>query len=326
MGRPSETGLDSAWRGLHLLIRSSAEMDALVGEVPALARAGVNVILAETNFFYEYTSHPEVREPDSVRRDQVSELVAACRAQGIRLIPQLQCLGHQSWEARTFGLLRSHPEFDETAGQYPGNKGIYCRSWCPRHPGLNALLFDLFDELLEAFEADAFHVGVDEVFIMASEHCPRCRGADPAALLAQALGEYHEHLVGRRGVEMLVWGDRLLDDAVMGYGEWEAARNGTHPAVDRIPKDIIITDWHYEPRPSYPSVPFFQEKGFRVVPCGWRDEKAVQALIDSSGRGATERMLGYVGTTWGSVRAGEMAAWPPLLTAMRLLSGRHGER
>jgi hypothetical protein len=187
---------------------------------------------------------------------------------------------------------------------------------------VNAILFDLFDELLEAFEADAFHVGVDEVFIMASEYCPRCRGGDPAVLLAKAINDYYDHLVKKRGVEMLLWGDRLLDDAVMGYGEWEAARNGTHPAVDLIPKDIIITDWHYEPRESYPSVQFFQQKGFRVVPCGWRDEKAVAALIASSRKDATEKMLGYVCTTWGSVKAGQMAKWPPLLVAMRLLKGK----
>ena len=37
----------------------------------------------------------------------------------IRLIPQFQCLGHQSWERWTFSLLTKHPEFDETPGKFP---------------------------------------------------------------------------------------------------------------------------------------------------------------------------------------------------------------
>ena len=79
-----------------------------------------------------------------------------------------------------------------------------------------------------------------------------------------------------------MWGDRLLDDEAMGYGEWESARNGTHPAIERIPRDILICDWHYELRESYPSVPFFQAQGFRVLPGGWRNEQAVAALIEDA--------------------------------------------
>jgi hypothetical protein len=74
------------------------------------------------------------------------------------------------------------------------------------------------------------------------------------------VGDYHGHLAGETKLTMLMWGDRLLDDREMGYGEWEASRNGTAAAVDRIPKDVVICDWHYEAREHYPSVAFFQSK------------------------------------------------------------------
>ena len=57
------------------------------------------------------------------------------------------------------GLLRAHPELDETPGKYPGNAGIYCRSYCPLHPKVHEIVFDLIDELVEATGADAFHAG-----------------------------------------------------------------------------------------------------------------------------------------------------------------------
>jgi hypothetical protein len=311
------------WRGVHvLLMDDSAQMDGLIASIPALADLGINVLVAEVDHAYAYASHPEVQGPAPIARQRIAALVRACRERGVRLIPQFQCLGHQSWAKTTHALLTRYPQFDETPGQFPDNEGIYCRSWCPQHPEVNPIVFDLFDELLDVFEADALHVGMDEVFLIASAHCPRCKGGDPARLFAQAVNDYHAHLVGQRRVEMLMWGDRLLDAAATGYGEWEAAANGTHPAIDLIPTDIIICDWHYTRREDYPSIPLLLQKGFRVWPAGWKEVDAAEALVDFAQQHANERMLGYLCTTWGAVRLGDLASFPSLVTAMRKLKSR----
>ena len=72
-------------------------------------------------------------------------------------------------------------------------------------------------ELADAFEADAFHVGMDEVFLIGSEHCPRCKGGDPARLFAKAVNDLHRHIVKERNLELLLWGDRLLPAKELGY-------------------------------------------------------------------------------------------------------------
>jgi hypothetical protein len=157
----------------------------------------------------------------------------------------------------------------------------------------------VIDELIEAFEADAFHVGMDEVMIAASWKCPRCKGKDPAEWFAKAVNDLHEHLVREKGLTMLMWGDRLLDDKVMNFGNgYEASRNGTAGAIDLIPKDIIICDWHYPLRDEYPSVTYFQEKGFRVLPASWRNVEAAEALVEYAHGNPTERMLGHLCTSW----------------------------
>ena len=69
---------------------------------------------------------------------------------------------------------------------------------------------------------------------------------------------------------MLLWGDRLLDSDRFRYGTWEASKTGSHGAVDRIPKDIIVCDWHYGRRADYPSIRFFLQQGFRVLPAPWK--------------------------------------------------------
>ncbi len=72
----------------------------------------------------------------------------------------------------------------------------------PATPAGQQGVFALFDELLEAFAADALHVDMDEVFLIAHEQCTRCWGGDPAKLFARAVNDDHAHLVGHRKVEM----------------------------------------------------------------------------------------------------------------------------
>ncbi len=287
------------WRGVHIMAPASADVPLLNQAIEkTLAPLGVNVLILEVNYGYEYRSRPELRANGVLNKGNVRDIVATCRKHKIRLVPQFNCLGHQSWAKTTFPLLVKYPEFDETPQIPLDNPDIYCRSWCPLHPKVNDVVFALMDELIEAFEADAFHVGMDEVFLIASDQCPRCRGKNPADLFAKAVNDYYQHLVRKRKLTMLMWGDRLLDDSVMGYGKWEASQNGTAPAVDKIPKDIIICDWHYEPREEYPSVPFFQQKGFRVLPSSWRNVQAALALRDYARKNATDKMIGHLATTW----------------------------
>jgi hypothetical protein len=160
---------------------------------------------------------------------------------------------------------------------------------------------------------------MDEVFLIGSEFCPRCKGKDPAELFAKSVNDIYQHLVKERGVEMLMWGDRFLDGAATGYGEWEASMNNTHPAIDLVPKDIIMCDWHYERMKSYPSIPLFLNKGFRVLPTSFRDTKQTKKLIDFSLAFPSERMLGYLCTIWNAPEAGKTAKWPPLLAAAKKL-------
>lgn len=298
--KPAENkSRETEWRAVHIMAPNTDKVSFLKRAVAEkLAPLGVNVLVLEVNYKFAYRSHPELQMDGAWGVQEARDFAATCRQHAIRLIPQFNCLGHQSWGETTFPLLVKYPEFDETPQIPLDNPGIYCRSWCPLHPKVNDVVFALMDELLEAFQADAFHVGMDEVFLIASDQCPRCRGKNPAELFAKAVHDYHQHLVRKNRVEMLMWGDRLLDDAVMGYGKWEASRNGTAPAIDLIPKDIIICDWHYELRNEYPSVPYFQQKGFRVVPASWRNVKAALALRDYARRHATEKLLGHMVTTW----------------------------
>ncbi|WP_257348914.1 family 20 glycosylhydrolase [Pseudalkalibacillus decolorationis] len=270
-----------------------------------LVPKGINHLVLECNTAFVFESHPEISGKGKLTKEDAKELSETCKNNGIRLIPLFQCLGHQGWGGAPNTILKAYPEFDETPhvpldAKWPD---FFCRSWCPLHPDVNALAFDLMDELIDAFEADAFHVGMDEVYAMADDECPRCKGKDRADLFAKSVNDMYGHLVKKRGVEMFMWGDRLNDSDKTGYNPWEGDTFGTHRAIDSIPNDIVIMDWHYDKLDAYPSIGIFIEKGFTVIPACWFKTGAAVDLLDESKRQAEElrsegKMPGMIVTSW----------------------------
>lgn len=318
--------------GMHAICETDADAKTLTGEVPSLAQLGVNLLVCEVDYWYAFESHPELRMENAIQKGTVKGLVAACRAHGVRLVPQFQSLGHQSWDEKTFPLLTKYPQLDESPNKYPGNKGtdpwgteFYCRSWCPLHPDLLPIVNDLYGELLDVFEADALHVGMDEVFIIADADCPRCAGKPTAELFARAVNDAHDFIVGKRGQEMMMWADRLLDGQATGYGLWEASMNGTDKAIDMIPTDIIMCDWHYEPkyplqktpRSTFPSPKIFADKGFRILPTSFRNVKALNRFLDQSLAEGGDKVLGHLCTVWHPLGRGQYAKLPQLKAAAK---------
>lgn len=107
-------------RGIHLGAPKPDEMPLALRFIrEALPKEGVNLLVLEFNYKVRYSKRPEVVDSDALTLDQVRELAAAARAVNVRLIPMINLLGHQSWAKTTFGLLRAHPEFDETPGNTP---------------------------------------------------------------------------------------------------------------------------------------------------------------------------------------------------------------
>ena len=185
---------------------------------------------------------------------------------------------------------------------WPNPDKLYCKSYCPRHPKVHDVVFSLVDEVCDAFEADAFHAGMDEVFYLGEDECPRCKGRNKAELFADEVSALRDHLLPAKR-QLWIWGDRLLDGKMTGLDEWEASRNATHPAVDLIPKDVVICDWHYAR--ADPTAVYFAMKGLDVVSCAWNNPEAAAAQVRDTARFrvlSTRQMnrhfLGVMETIW----------------------------
>lgn len=79
-----------------------------------LAPRGVNTLVLRIDYNYEFESRPELRDEAALSKSEVKQLVAVCQKSAIRIIPQINLLGHQSWAGKTGKLLSVYPQFDET--------------------------------------------------------------------------------------------------------------------------------------------------------------------------------------------------------------------
>ena len=297
-------------RGLSIGAPSTSQVDRFVQFIrEGLAPRRVNTLILRVDYNFQYDSHPELRDGNALSRADVKNIARACQENKIRVIPQINLLGHQSWASRTGNLLRVYPEFDETPWvkmpekyAWPNADGLYCKSYCPLHPKVHEIVFALVDELCDAFETDAFHAGMDEVFYIGEDKCPRCGGKDKAELFAGEVKRIRDHLASKNR-QLWIWGDRLLDGKLTGLGEWEGSINDTHRAIDLMPKDVVICDWHYER--AEPTAAYFALKGLGVVTCPWKNPasaaqqvEGIVRLREQSNSELKGRALGMVQTVW----------------------------
>ncbi len=279
-----------------------------------LPKEGVNTLVLRIRYSYQFKSHPELAGERAISEQQLKQIVQSCKEAKIRFIPKMNLLGHQSDQDHIDPLLAKYPQFDESPDYNPpipwknaGPFDFYCKSLCPSHPDLLKTIFPLMDELIDVCGADAFHVGLDEVWILGYDKCPRCGGRDKAALFAEYATKLHDHLKEKK-CQMWMWSDRLIDGKTTNLLGWQASMNATFRAIDLIPTDIMICDWKYESAPPTPG--YFAIKGFNVLPSSCSNSEVALAqlaqvrLARKDGTRApwavtlAERMQGVFVTMW----------------------------
>jgi hypothetical protein len=254
----------------------------------------VNTLVLRVDYKYRYTSHPELiseskRKEDSsqaaaLTQDEMKKIVRVCQKNKIQLVPLVNMLGHQSGGTRLNPLLNKYPQFDETPWvqmpteyKWPNADKLYCKSYCPQHPDVHKITFDLIDEIMEVCETNQFHAGMDEVFYLGEDKCPRCAGMDRSKLFADEVNRIAAH-VEAKGGRLWIWGDRMLDSKMTRLGIWEAAENDTHRSMDLINKNVVINDWHYDSPALTPLS--FATKGYDVMICPWNKADVTQAQVE----------------------------------------------
>lgn len=284
-----------------------------------LAPSGVNLIVLQIRYRYQFQRHPECVGYDPLSRADVKYLLDVCRRCGISLVPKMNLIGHQSGLHHVpsdgilhglsqgtldlpDGLIRAYPMFSEPYGDMDF---VYSKHLCLTHPLLPSVLLDMMDEMVNAFEADTLHIGCDEAFLIGM--CETCKKQSPAVLFADYVNMLAGHL-RKRHVKTMIWADRLLDMQEHGMtNRYEFADNGTAAAIDLVDKDILCCDWHYEKYEKYSSVDTFAEHGLKIFISPWKNEENALAFLDYAAAHDRGHIAGYLQTTWCS--SGELARY-----------------
>ena len=303
---------DLPWKikGIVLTAPLTSEIDdveKLISEY--LSKRGVNLIIMQVRYRYQFKSHPTVRGYDPLSYEDVKRLVKVCRENGITLVPKMNLIGHQSGkhneptdgilhghneicEDISDGLLSAYPELDEQKNE---KAVLYARSICLSNEKAKKIVCELALELMNVFESDAIHIGCDEGFNMGI--CEKCASIPNDMLLANWINDINSYIKAQGG-KIFIWGDRLLSTDETGYNEWEASKNGTENARKHLSKDITICDWHYNLENSYRSVEIFAKEGFEILISPWHTIKNAEAFLNYAKGHDYGHIKGLLMTTW----------------------------
>ena len=170
-------------------------------------------------------------------------------------------------------------------------------------------LFSLYEEILKTYAPSTLLVSHDEMHglsVYAS-----VSGKSTAEIFATDITHIRDWL-SNRNVQTAIWGDMLLD-----HGRWETEAGSanslnpffksgaTHDALQQLPKDVFILDWHYGEKDRYASVDYFHKNGFRVAGVVWHEPKAARNMAESV---KTLGGQGILATDWGFWRTMSPAA------------------
>ena len=292
-------------RALHFLLRdlSEATIRAMIDKA-RLAR--MNALIISLADDVRFDSKAVVARKNALTKKQLVAIVEYARAAGMVVIPHVPLLTKQ------------HKFFKSDRPELMYNNTTYD----PSNPELYSLVFEYLEELIATLQPVAIHIGHDEV----EGIFPRSKGKKWTPLeqrkrlkpgdkpLPPWLFLHHvrkiEAFLAERGVRTWMWGDMLISDREFPGMDGDNL-NGNFGYSDirkRIPRDILICDWHYQYRgPAFSSMLAFVNEGHDVLGATWNDPENIRNFSRFTASLA-HRPRGMIATTWFLVRQNEWEA------------------
>lgn len=280
------------FRGVHLFTgnRALPFHKKLIDRI--LSRYKINNIILEVDFM-KWKSDPEIAVDFSAEQADVKRDIDYARQRFIEVSPLLQSLGHCDhlfWAGKNRDI-----------AEYPEHPYSYCAS----NPRTYPYVFKLYDEVIELFGRPKFvHIGHDEVYEPGGfPKCAECKKRSAEQIFVDDTQKVSEHLA-KHGARVMMWGDMML-----ARGDAPDATNASSPEMarwirDRMPKDAIITDWHYAAgKPEeFKSLEIFMKEGRQAIASTWYTPQNIEAFANQAKKVGA---LGLLQTTWAGFNSNE---------------------
>lgn len=254
-------------------------LDFMKQQVRRLAEMKLNVLTYYTEHVAATEKHRAFAPADGgVSLEEWRELAAYARAHHVTLVGNFQSFGH-------FENILAHPAYEHL--------GESNRLLSPVLPESEALLRDLYAELVPAFGAPFFHVNSDETWDLGRGYSKVRVDSLGAGVVYAEHAERMHALLQTHGVRMWLWADVVL----------------LHPEIlDRLPKDIVLLTWNYSPHDTFePWMASLLDAGFDVMVCpGVLNSNRVMPPLRQAvanirgfvGAGVERDVMGMLNTVW----------------------------
>lgn len=273
------------FRGVHLFTggRGPELHLRLIREVIAALKMNRLVLQCE---YVEWESQPAIHHPEyGMPKDEVRQILDACRALGVEVIPLVMSLGHMQW-------MFTNDQNLELA-EDPEAKWAYCVT----DPRTYDFLFSVYAEALELFRPAWLHIGHDE-FTHRGRYPYResSRGYTPEQLFVMDVERLHGWLAGHN-VRVMLWGDMLLGEGEGPDACHAASAESAAGLRARVPRDAVIADWHYvgAAPEAFVNLAVFHAAGLQTVAATWYRPENIVNFAQAAWR---EQALGLLQTTW----------------------------
>ncbi len=207
-----------------------------------LARYKINMLVWEWEDKLAYESHPEIGAPGAFTMEEMQEFTKYAREYHVELVPLVQGLGHVSFILK-WPQYKDLREVDDSDWEF-----------CPLEEGTYDLLFDLWDEAIEATPGSKYiHIGSDETYELGQ--CDKCRAK------AKEIGNsglYHlfadkaaKHL--KKSRKVMLW------ERPMGWRKNTSPIRGIKPDTD-----LVLTESYSYMMPDFKYTKEAKSMGFEV--------------------------------------------------------------
>ncbi|WP_042990985.1 family 20 glycosylhydrolase [Vibrio mimicus] len=223
------------WRGVSYdTARHFIELPVILRQLDAMASAKMNVfhwhIWDDQGIRIQLENYPRLwqvtADGDYYSKDDIRKVVAYARNLGIRVIPEISLPGHAS------AVAHAYPQLMSGLGEqsYPQQRGwgVFEPLMDPTNPELYTMLASVFDEVVELFPDEYFHIGGDEPNYQQWRDNPKI----------QAFIKQHQ-LDGERGLQSYLntQVEKMLNERGKKITGWDEIWHKD------LPKSIVIQSW-----------------------------------------------------------------------------------
>lgn len=169
--------------------------------------------------------HTNERYGGYYTKAEIKDIVSYCAERFIEVIPEIDIPGH------TTAIIHSYPHLSCQKLQIDvkTKQGIFDDILCAGDKRTLPFLYELFEEIIELFPGERFHIGGDEAPKKRWHACPKCRakmrelGLKNAEQLQGWLTAQVTAFMAKHGKKVTVWNESL--------------------AADNLPEGILIQRW-----------------------------------------------------------------------------------